>query len=854
MTDGGRGGGSVRCAAMAHQGRLSRADGPIIGRELECRALANVIGAAASTGATILLVGEPGIGKSALLATAERSASGASCTVLAAVGVESEVQLPYAGLYELLVPILDRVVDLVPAQRDALLASFGLSDAERPERYLIALAALNLLTTVGSSQPVVAIADDLQWFDVPTQEALTFIARRAPAERLVFLGAMRSGHASPFLEAGLPVIELSGLDDASARRLLSSESGDLRAAQRDRIRLVAAGNPLALLELPRLWRGDDDAGPVSVPARLERAFAARIAELPSDARDILLAAAVDPNDDRDEILLAAAALRGSPLPGVASAALVDAQLLILDDDRARFRHPLIRSSVLTAEPLIRRQAANRALADVLDDPFRCTWHRALATVGPDDTIADEIEGNVVIALSRGGVMSAIRALERAAQLTSRPDRRGHRYLVAAAHAFELGRADLVARFIDAAASDDLSGLDRARMQWLREIFDEKPGDASRVVELCEAATLATHSGDDDLALNLLLGAALRCWWADTGPDARARVVAVTATIDHRRTDPRFPAVIAVADPVLQGSVVASLLDDVDADAADDGDALRLLGMAAHAIGDEPRAVDYLDRAEAVLRDQGRLGLLPHVLSMQVQIRLELGDWDRATDAADEGQRLALDTGQPIWGTGTLACAARAHALRGRVDEALELARQAEFSAAPRRLNDLLAVIQLVRGTAWLSAGSVDTAYDALARMFDTTDPSFHQRERFTGIVPFVEAAIATGHEAEAASVLAELEDVATTTPAPILHVHLLLARALLAGDGEHARRLFEAALASDLRRWPWLRAKVELAYGRWLRDNGRAAEANIVLRQAAADLVQIGAGVWLNAPNATLDD
>jgi ATP/maltotriose-dependent transcriptional regulator MalT len=325
--------------------------------------------------------------------------------------------------------------------------------------------------------------------------------------------------------------------------------------------------------------------------------------------------------------------------------------------------------------------------------------------------------------------------------------------------------------------------------------------------------------------------------------ARARVVAVANEIDDAADDPMVLASLAVAEPVLQGARVADRLARAHLDDVDDGDHLRLLGMAAHAIGDEPHASDLLDRAEGSLRGQGRLGLLSHVLSMLVQVRVELGDWDRAAAAAHEGRRLAIETGQPIWGIGTMVCAARVSALRGDWEGALRLAAEADLDASRRGLNDLLACVQLARGTASLTAGRPADAYVALRRLFDPADPSFHHRERFAGIVPFADAAVLSGHRDEARSVVADLERVALATPSPILHVHLLYARAVVA-EGDEACARFRAAQRADLARWPWIRAQIDLAHGSLLRRQGRAVEARIPLLSANATFERLGAVSW----------
>jgi tetratricopeptide (TPR) repeat protein len=441
-------------------------------------------------------------------------------------------------------------------------------------------------------------------------------------------------------------------------------------------------------------------------------------------------------------------------------------------------------------------------------------------------------------------MSAIADLQRSAQLTSSPARRGHRLLMAAEHAFGLGRADLVDHLVTAAARLDLSELDYARMQWLQEIFnDGVPGDATRVLELCAIARRSVQAGDRDLALNLLLGAALRCWWADTGPAARARVVEATRELTDATADPRYVAALAVAEPVLECATVMDLLSRFVPGEVTDGDTLRLLGMAAHAIGDTVRSVDFLAQAEALLREQGRLGLLSQVLSMQVIDRLELGDWDRASAAAAEGERLARDTGQPIWRTGTLVCDAMDNAFRGHTDLAFTYAAEVEMVASRQRLNDLLSCVQLVRGAALSNAGQYEAAYPQLRRLFEPSDPSFHQRERFGAVMFLAEAAIKAGERDDARQVIAGLEEVAASTPSPVLHVHLRYARAVLADDAS-APALYAELMSQDLTRWPWAKARAELAYGTWLRRQRRDAESVGVLGSALAAFDRIGATVW----------
>jgi len=823
----------------------------LIGRDSELRILTGLIDQVADGGAAIVLLGDPGIGKTSLLRAAADRGRAAGHEVLAATGIQAEAHLPFAGLHHLLRPVLGDVDRLPATQQEALSTAFGVSEGPPPQPFMIALATLNLLAGVAADRPVLVLVDDVQWLDQPTQDVLTFVARRVSSDPVVVIGVVRRGHDIAFAAAGLPELDLRGLDDAAARDVLAGHAADLSYADQERIFHEAAGNPLALVELPLAIRAAAgsglETGPGLVPltSRLERAFAARIADLPPLTRDALLVAAVGNADDLPEVLAGASALAGQPVTVAALEAAMAAGLLRFDDLHVQFRHPLVRSGVLQLETVTRRHAANAALAEVLvDEPYRRTWHRAQSVSGQDDEVADELEAAHLVSLARGSATEAIWALERSAQLTTDSAKRGRRLLLAAEHAFGLGRADLVDQLLTRAARTSLSRLDKARMAWLREIFnDGVPGDADRVLSLCDTALEAIGAGDSSLALNLLLGAALRCWWADTGPVARARVAEVAHLVEGGADDPRYAAVLGVSGPVLQGQEVAGILDAVVLESVADPAALWMLGMAAHAIQAPVHAADFLGRADMKLRQQGRLGLLVQVLTMQVLDNLELGDWDRAASCAEEAKRLADETGQPIWDIGRLLLPAMIVALRGDNERAEQMAAKVEQAAGAGRLNDLFCCVQLIRGWGLLSAGRYADAYAALSRLFDPADPAFHMSDRYHGVMFLAEAAVHAGRVKDARLVVAKLEAEAIATPAPTLHRQLSYARAVLADDNE-AERLFAEALRADLTRWPWLRARLELAYGQWLRRQRRVAESRSPLRAAQITFDLIGARSW----------
>jgi len=468
------------------------------------------------------------------------------------------------------------------------------------------------------------------------------------------------------------------------------------------------------------------------------------------------------------------------------------------------------------------------------------------------TEGDELEESHRAALQRGSVSSAVWALERSAELTTDPARRVHRLFLAAEYAFSLGRRDKVDALLETASRLPLTDLDRARMEFLREIFEDGvPGDARRVLELCALAKRSADVGDDDLVLNLLLGAALRCWWSDTGPSARTRVVTVLDELPHLEDDPRFVAALATAEPFLQAARVMDRLSGIIIEGVTDAEALRLFGMAASLVGDAVRALDFLSRAETKLREEGRLAELSQVLMNVLAQRVELGGLDHVESIEAEARSLAQETGQSLWGTGSVVLEALIAGLRGDNERAQALASEVEQLATSRRLTTLLTLVQIARGTGWLAAGRYPEAFDALARIFNPADPSYHAAQRCRGVMLMAEAAIRADRVEQARAIIADLERAALITPSPTLHVQLSYARAVVADDGE-AESLYLAALSQDLVRRPWARARLELAYGSWLRRQRRVAESRSHLREAHTTLNAIGATPWADQARAEL--
>ena len=803
-------------------------------------------------GAALVLRGDPGIGKTALLAAASAAASSKGVSVLGTAGAQSETGLGFAGLHQLLRPVLARLDHLPGPQRDALSAAFGTIDVPAPDPFLIALAALNLLADAAEHLPLLLVIDEAHWLDPPTASVLAFIARRVEAEPIAVLFAVRDGAGSVVDNAGLPELCLGGLDDEAAGDLVDASAADLTPGLRRRVLQIAAGNPLALLELPAALRLDDaridglSPGTVPLTSRLERTFAGQLSGLPAQTRDLLLCAAADERASAAELLAAASLLCGTEVRLDALAPAEGAGLASITDGSIIFRHPLVRSALYQSASAGRRRQVHAALTAVLtEDPDRRLWHVAASTAEPDEIIAREIELLSVRLARRGAIGVAVAAARRAAALSADSARRCSRLLRAADLAFEAGEPDLLQRLVREAGQLNPNGEQRARLTWLRNMFaDTVPGDQSQMRSLVDAAELAADTGNSDLALHLLFGAALRCWRSDLGEPARNRVAVAVERLPVPQTHPRRVVTLAMTGPIRWGPVVSERLAVIEASADDlTADEAYLAGMAARAIGDHDAAARFLDSATTKLRAQGRLGALTQVLVMRGWVAIALGRWASAEMLVDESGRLAGEVGQSWWRTGSLIASAALRGLRGETEIAERLVAEAEKTAIPQGLNDLICMIAFARGVTWLGAGRPAVALEHLTRVFDRNDPAFHEAARLMSITYLADAASQSGQRHVAVPILDELQALAQRTPSPTLHAGLMYARPVLAPD-DAAERLYDVALGSDLRHHPFDHARLQLAYGAWLRRRRRVSESRGPLRAARQVFDALGCVPW----------
>lgn len=811
----------------------------LYGRDAELRHLRDFVRGGRERGGALVVRGEAGIGKSTLLVEARRMAVGEGLLVLSTAGVEAESGLPFAGLHNLLRPVLRRAAALPAPQRDAMFAAFGMISADTPDLFLVALAALNLLGDTGPEPAALVLVEDAHWLDPASAEVLGFVARRLDADPVLLLAAVRDGFPTSF-GAGLPVLRLERLSEPASAALLDARAGALPAGARSKLLQDAAGNPLALVELAA---GAHTSAALPLSDRLEEAFAARVGRLPATTRALLLVAAVSDGDSLAEALAAASAVAGTAVTADDLGPAVAASLLDRDDARVRFRHPLMRSAIHQRAGLAERHAAHAALAQVLaGQPGRAIWHRAAALSEPDESVAAGLEEAAALARRQGAARLALSALDRAARLTADPARRTERLLRAAEAAVELGRHDVVTGLVSEARAAELTARQLGQLLWIEASFGAGLREEHRRPEaIAAAAGQVAADGHTDVALRLLNGAALRSFWTDADATARHRIVEVAESLPVAAGDPDLLAILAFAAPIERGATVITSLRRSAELSGDNPEALRLVGSAAILVGAFDLAETCSTGALPALRAQGRLGLLARGLGAQAWSAAHLADLPVGIPAAEECIRLADETSQPLFvGIGQSTAAVLA-ALRGQEDAARRMATAAEQGALSGGVRPVLATARLARGLAALGAGRYAEAYEHLRRMHDPADPSFHPALRCFSLGELADAAVHCGQEDAVREVIAEMEELGRQTPSPALHGGLRHARAVLAGDDE-AEELFQSALESG--RWPFSRARGQLAYGKWLRRQRRSADSRAPLRAARDMFDSLGTAPW----------
>jgi DNA-binding CsgD family transcriptional regulator len=812
----------------------------LTGRSAECGVLGRLVAAVrAGESRALVVYGEPGVGKTALLEYLAGQASG--CRVVRAGGVQSEMELAFAVLHQLCAPMLDHLERLPAPQRDALRTSFGLSAGPAPDRFLIGLAVLGLLSEVAGDRPLVCIVDDEQWLDSASAQVLAFVGRRLGAESvgLVFGARVPTGDL-----AGLPELVVGGLREDDARALLDSAlTGPLDARVRDQVIAEAHGNPLVLLELPRGWTAAELAGgfglpgTISLSGSIEESFRRRIEALPAGTRRLLLLAAADPTGDPVLVWRAAGRLGVGP---EAAGPVVEAGLGVFGV-RVRFRHPLVRSVAYRSAPAQERQLAHAALAEVTDpaiDPDRRAWHRAQAAPGPDEDVAGELERSAGRARARGGLAAAAAFLERAAMLTPDPARRAGRALAAAKTKFAAGAFDAAQDLLAVAGAGPLSELEQAQVGVLRAqlAFVTNRGRDAPLLLLKAARRLEPIEAGLSRAayLDALTGGVVEvACAASAAPRPLHAPRAPDLLLDGLAAN--FNAGYAAGVPILRRALTA-FGSGMSVD-----EELRRLWLACVAavhLWDDERWDVLSYRYVELARGAGALSELPLALSMRAYMLLFAGDLGAAASLIDEIQAVTEATGSSRAPYAALALAA----LRGRQAEASALI-EATIRDVARRGEGLgLAVAERASAVLHNGLGSYAEAMAAAQRAFrDQHYPGVrHPGVANWAAAELIEAAARSGMGETAADAyrwIAEMTSASGTNWALGVEAR---SRALVT-EGNGAEGLYQDSIMHlDRSRVRAELARAHLLYGEWLRRQRRRTEAREQLRTARDMLEAMG--------------
>jgi DNA-binding CsgD family transcriptional regulator len=809
------------------------------GRSAECTELDRLLETLHSgQSAVLVLAGEAGIGKTALLGYAAERAEG--CRSLRAVGVESEMELPFAGLHQLCVPLLARLDRLPAPQEDALGIAFGLTSGSRPDRFLVGLAVLSLLSDAAEERPLLCLIDDAQWLDQSSSQVLAFVARRLAAESIVVVFAERESGELDAL-AGLPELPLKGLSDVDARELLGSVvSGPLDERIAEQLVAETHGNPLALLELPHGLSPAELAGgfalttALPLPSLIEESFRQRVERLPDDSQRLLLVAAAEPIGD-PRLLWRAAERLGLGPEAVEPA---EAAGLITLGARVTFRHPLLRSAIYRAAPAHERRSAHDVLAAATDpalDPDRRAWHRAQAALAPDEAVAAELERSADRARARGGLAAAAAFLERAAALTPDPAHRARRELTAAQAKHEAGAPAAALKLLAAAdQGSPLDELERARLERLHAQLAFASRRGSDAPPLLLAAAKRLEPLDAELARETCLEALAAAIFAGRLGSRHG----VSEVAEAARAAPPAPRPARTIDLLLDGLAtrftdgyaagVPPLRRALDAVSRDEGhseDDIRWLWLACRIAPDlwedetwHELATRQLQRA----RDAGALSVLPLAATYGAGVHVHAGEFAAAAALIEEADAITEATGNAPLGYTSLVLAA----WRGEEAQALELIEASREDAAGRGEGRAITLAEYATAVLYNGLSRYQAALAAAQRACEYDDLGLFG----WALVELVEAGARSGEPelaADALESLSERTSLGGTNWALGIEAR---SRALLS-NGRAAEDLYLEAME----RLGRCRIKVHLArahliYGEWLRRENRRIDARETLR------------------------
>ena len=831
----------------------------LFGRSRECERVDQLLAhARAGQSDVLVLRGEAGIGKSALCAYAARQADG--MTVLRACGVQTESELAFSGLADLLAPILGRLQEIPPSQSAALAAAFAVGPPVSIERFAICAATLSLIAAAAEQRPLLVIADNAQWLDFSTTEALLFAARRLEADGVALLFVVLDGYPTMFDRAELPELRLESLHEEAAHALLTARAkAEPAPAVAERLLFAAAGNPLALVEIPAALEPEQLAGKEPLDEELpgattvEHAFLRQAESLPRDCREALVVAAASDSGDLDTITVALRALEldpGSLQPAE------EATLVSVAADRLEFRHHLLRAALYKAASSVSRRAAHQALADAIGDAQeieRRAWHLAAAAPGQDESAAAALEEAARAAKGRGGHAEAASAFERAATLGTQGVESARRLRAAAADTWLVGRVDHALELLDAALDQVDDARLRARIQHLRGVIEMWQGSPEEAQTLLAAEAARIEDLDADRAARMLTDAA---WASFVAADIKSGLDTATKACEAGTraggvAETLAKAVLGIA-LVLSGEAVRavplfagylSLLESIDSSSGlyqpfrPDGHVLlwfEQYDMARQAL---TRTIDSA-RAESVL------GALPYALSVFSDLEFRTGNWAAAYAAATEAVRLADETHQTTTLGFSLGLLSRLEAAQGREEDCRAHSAQALEISYPQ-VGAVVAFSGSSLGLLELGLGHAEEARVQLEQLVRRVGEHGLQEPGVIQWAPdLIETYVRMGLEEEAELALTEFERLAHKTDRTWALAAAARCRGLLAAEGDFERE-FQRGLELHRRTpTPFERARTELCYGERLRRARRRADARAPLREAVQTFERLGAAPW----------
>jgi DNA-binding CsgD family transcriptional regulator len=827
----------------------------LVGRSRDLALIGAFLDRGGTGGEALLLSGEPGVGKTALLNAAADAASEAGTWVLRAAGVEFEADMPFSGLHQALLPVCEEFPQLSVTHRDALNVALGFGEGPAPDRLLVSNATLTVLRRVAAARPVLVVVDDLPWLDRASAVVLGFVARRLAGSRVGFLAASRSEQESFFGRAGLPEHQLAPLDDEAASGLVSARFPALARRIRQRVLAEAGGNPLALLELSAASSGSQPAGLAGLPGvlplsrRLQAMFASRVTELPAGARWLLLLMALDGTGDLR--VLEAAAARPHGLDDLAAAE--QARLAYVDQriHRLAFRHPLIRSAVVELSAHDERRRAHAELAGLLaDQPDRQAWHLAEAAVGPDEHVASLLEQAAYRILRRGDAVGAVAALTRASELSPPGAGRARRLAEAAFMGADVtGELRTASQLVtDARLADpDLSGSLQAAVTAAFVLINGE-GDFDTAHRLL-AGAIGSAAGRPKVSDNAL-GEALYTLMLLCVFGGRTELWApfhdALARLTPSAHAPLYLIYKIIADPVHTAAEALGQLDAAIEGLAGDADPTRIVRIAG--------AAGFVDRLAAgrpalwrVVRDGREGGAVASGINALMLLALDgfrTGQWDQAQQLADEGVELSETHGYRLMTCVGRHVQALLAAGRGDYDTTRTLTDEMIQWAAPRRARALLTYAWQARGLAALGRGDFEEAYQQATAISPAGTLAPHVLNALHVPMDLVEAAVRTGRRAEAAAHVAAMRDAGIAALSPRLAL-LASGSAAIAAPDDSAPGLFEEALAiPGVEHWPFDLARVQLVYGERLRRAQATTRSRLHLTAALETFERLGARPW----------